>query len=105
MTDLQKRLCHRNLCHVAMKKKKKSVCGTNHPTKEQVKKYRRKMSQWINDAKSAYIRDDLTYKVIHYTNICVIEADEFRKNVGVKNNQSIRIEREMIYKIKKIFAK
>ena len=45
MTDLQKRLCHRNLCHVAMKKKKKSVCGTKHPTKEQVKKYRRKMSQ------------------------------------------------------------
>ena len=86
-------------------KKKKSVCGTKHPTKGKVKKCRRKMSQWINDAKSACTREDLTYKVIHYTNICVIEADEFRKNLGVKNNQSIRIEREMIYIIMKIFAK
>ena len=35
----------------------------------------------------------------------MIEADEFRKNLGVKNYQSIRIEREVIATIKKIFAK
>ena len=35
----------------------------------------------------------------------VIEAGEFRKNPGVKNDQSIRIEREMIALVTKIFAK
>ena len=42
-------------------KKFKSFCGTKYknPTKEQVKKYKRKMSQWINDNKSVYIREDL----------------------------------------------
>ena len=39
MIDLQKRLCHRNLCHVVTKKMK-SFCSTKHPTKAQVKKYR-----------------------------------------------------------------
>ena len=41
MIDLQKRLVHRNLCHVAMKKIK-IFCGTKDPTKWQVKKYKRK---------------------------------------------------------------
>ena len=35
----------------------------------------------------------------------MIEADEFRKNLDFKNYQSIRIEREMIVKVMKIFAK
>ena len=35
----------------------------------------------------------------------VIEAGEFRKNPGVKNDQSIWIEREMIALVTKIFAK
>ena len=63
MIDLQKRLCHENLCHVAMKKIK-SFSGAKHPTKEQVKKYKRKMSQWNDDDKSVYIHKDLAYKII-----------------------------------------
>ena len=39
--SLTKRLCQRNLCHVAMKKIKR-FCGIKHPTKEQVKKYKKK---------------------------------------------------------------
>ena len=35
----------------------------------------------------------------------MIERDEFGKNLSVKNDQSIRIEREMIATIMKIFAK
>ena len=35
----------------------------------------------------------------------MIEANEFRKNVGVENEKSIRIEREMVAIIMKIFAK
>ena len=35
----------------------------------------------------------------------MIEGDEFGKNLSVKNDQSIRIEREMIATIMKIFAK
>ena len=38
MSDLQQSLVHQNLCHVAMKK-------TKYPTKEQVKKCKRKMSK------------------------------------------------------------
>ena len=34
-------------------KKIKSYCGTKYPTKEQVKKYKRRMGKWINDNKSA----------------------------------------------------
>ena len=76
-----------------------------HPTEKKVKKYKRKMSQWISDDKSEYICEDLAYKIIRYFNLGVIEADEFGKNLSVKNDQSIRIEREMIATIMKIFAK
>ena len=76
MIDLQKSLCHRNLCHTAMKKIK-CFCKAKHPTKEQVKKYKRKMGQWINDNKRVYIREDLAFKLIRYINLGVIEADEF----------------------------
>ena len=100
MIDLQKRLCHRNVCHVALKKIK-SFCKTKYPTKEQVKKYKRKANELgDDDNKSVYIREDLAYNLIYYIKLGVIEADEFRKNLGITNNQSIRIERKMI-----LFAK
>ena len=86
MIDLQNRLSHRNLCNIAMKKIKR-LCGTKRPTKEQVKKYKRKMNQWTNNDKSVSIREDLDYNIIRYTNLGVIEADEFRKNLSVKNNE------------------
>ena len=38
MIDLQRRLCHRNLCHVAIK----SFFKAKHPTKKQVKKTQKK---------------------------------------------------------------
>ena len=104
MIDLQKLLCLRILRHAAMKKIK-SFCKTKHPTKKQVKKYNRKMSQWNNEDKSVYIREDLAYKLICYINLGVIEADEFRKNLRVENDKSIRIEREIIALIVEIFAK
>ena len=59
----------------------------------------------MDDDKSLYIPEDLAYKIICYINLRVIEADDFRKHLGVKNDQSIRIEREMIAIIMKIFAK
>ena len=43
--DLQKRLCDRNLCHVATKKTK-SFCSKKHRTKAQVKNYKRKANEW-----------------------------------------------------------
>ena len=57
------------------------------------------MDTWIDDNKSVYVCQDLGY------NPGVIEANEFRKNLGVENENSIRIEREMIAIIIKIFAK
>ena len=48
---------------------------------------------------------DLAYNLICNTNVGVIEANKFRKNLGVENDQSIRIERERIAIIMKIFAK
>ena len=89
MIDLQKRLCHRNLCRVATKKIK-SFCSKKHPTKVQVKKYKRKANESDeDDDKSVYICEDLAYRIIRYTNLGVIEADEFRKNLGIKKDQSI----------------
>ena len=62
------------------------------------------MSQRINDSKSVYIREDLAYELINYINFSVIEADEFRTNLSISNSQSIRIEREMVAIIMKLFA-
>ena len=63
------------------------------------------MGQWTNNDKIVYIREDLAYKMIRYTNLGVIEGDQFRKNLGITNNHSIRIEREIIATIMKIFVK
>ena len=52
-----------------------------------------------------YAREDLAYKLIRPINLGVIEANEFRKNFGVENDQSVRIEREIIAIIMKIIAK
>ena len=68
-----------------------------------MKKYKIKTSQWINDDKSVYIREDLAYKLILYINPGVTEANEFRKNLGFENDKSVRIEREIIVIIMKIF--
>ena len=68
-----------------------------------MKKYKIKTSQWINDDKSVYIREDLAYKLILYINPGVIETNEFRKNLGFENDNSVRIEREIIVIIMKIF--
>ena len=86
-------------------KKLKAFAKQNILLIKQVKKYKRKMGQRINDDKSVYIREDLAYKLIHYIILGVKEADEFRKNLGGENDKSIRIEREVIAVIKKIFAK
>ena len=73
MSDLLENLDLRNLCHLSSKKIK-SYCGIGHPNKVQVKNYKRKMGQWINDNESVYVREDL----------------EFRKNLTISNNQSVR---------------
>ena len=78
---------------IKKKKKVKTYCNTRHPTKDQVKKYKRKMGQWINDNKSVYIFENLAYNLIRYNNLGVIKADEFRKNLGISNNQSTKRER------------
>ena len=39
--------------------------------------------------------ENLAYKIIRYIDLRVIEADDFRKNIGVKNDQSIRIETKL----------
>ena len=80
-------------------KKIRSYCKTKHPTEEQVKQYKIKMDKWIDDNKSVYVCQDLGY------NPGVTEANEFRKNLGVENENSVQIEREMIAIIMKIFAK
>ena len=92
------------ICHAAMEKIQ-NYCKTNYLTKEQVKKYKRKKGKWTDDYKSAYLPEDLAYKLIFYTNADMIEVNEFRKNLGVENEQSIPIEREIIALIMKIFAK
>ena len=58
----------------------------------------------INDDKSVYIREDLAYNLICYSNLGLIKADKIRKNLGISNNQSIRRERKIIAKIIKIIA-
>ena len=63
------------------------------------------MGQWIDVKKSVYIREDLAYNLICYNNVGVIKADEFRKNLGITNNESVRRERDRISTVMKILAK
>ena len=58
MIHLQKRLVHRNLCHVGMKKVT-SYCKTKYPSKKEAKKCKRKTDKWIDDNESVYVREDL----------------------------------------------
>ena len=51
------------------------------------------------------IHEDLVYNLICYNNLGVIKTAEFRKNLGIINNQSIWRERKIISIIMKIFAK
>ena len=60
------------------------------------------MGQWIDVNKSVYIRDDIANNLIRYNGLRVIKTDEFRKNLGISNNQT---ERDIIATIMKIFAK
>ena len=52
-----------------------------------------------------HLCEDLAYKLICYFNLGVIEANEFRKSLGVKNDQPIQVKRETIVIIMKIFVK
>ena len=52
-----------------------------------------------------YLCEDLAYKLICYFNLGVIEANEFRKSLDVKNDQPIQVKRETIVIIMKIFVK
>ena len=58
----------------------------------------------INDDKSVYIREELSYNLICYSNLGVIRADKIKKNLGISNNQSIRRERKIIAKKIKLIA-
>ena len=53
------------------------------------------MRQWIDGNKSVYIREDLAYYLIRYNNLGIIKADQFRKSLGIKNNQAIENKREI----------
>ena len=85
-------------------KKFKSYRNTKCPTKGQVKTYKRKMRQWIDDDKSLYIRKNFAYNLTRYSNLGLIKADKFRKNLEISNNQSIRRERKIIATIMRIFV-
>ena len=56
------------------------------------------MGQWIDDKKNVYVREDHAYNLFRCTNTGVINADEFRKNLGITNNKSPRRERFIIAK-------
>ena len=76
MSDLQKNIGHKNLCHAVMKKIKLQENLTRNPAEEQVKKYKIKLSKWTNDDKSVYIREDLPHKIIRYSNLGVMSLEK-----------------------------
>ena len=103
MIDIQKETGHKNVCHVVMKKIK-VVTKQTILLKSKSEKTK-KANEFGDDDKCEYIREDIAYNLIHHINLGVIEADEFRKNLGITNNQSIQIERRMIAIIMKVFVK
>ena len=84
-------------------KKIKHYCNIKYSTKDQIRIYIKKVNQWIDDDKSIYLREDLTFNLIRSTNLGVTKADELRKNLWILNNQSIRRERKTIAITMKIF--
>ena len=110
MIDLQKRSDYRIYVMLQLLT---TFCGTKSPTKEQIKQYKGKRNELGDDGddddddddKSVYLNEDFAYKLIRYIDPGVAEANKFRKNLGVENNKSIWLEREIIAIIMKIFAK
>ena len=110
MIDLQKRSDYRIYVMLQLLT---TFCGTKSPTKEQIKQYKGKRNELGDDGddddddddKSVYLNEDFAYKLIRYIDPGVTEANKFRKNLGVENNKSIWLEREIIAIIMKIFAK
>ena len=52
-----------------------------------------------------YIFEDLGCNLIRYNNLGIIKADEFRKNLGITNIQSVRRERDIKAIVMREFAK
>ena len=52
-----------------------------------------------------YIFEDLGCNLIRYNNLGIIKADEFRKNLGIANIQSVRRERDIKAIVMREFAK
>ena len=52
-----------------------------------------------------YICEDLGCNLIRYNNLGIIKADEFRKNLGITNIQSVRRERDIKAIVMREFAK
>ena len=110
MIDLQKRFNYRIYVMLQLFT---TFCGIKSPTKEQINQYKRKGNELgdddddddDDDDKSVYFNENFAYKLIRYIDPCVTEANKFRKNLGVENNKSIALEREIIAIIMKIFAK
>ena len=115
MIDLQKRFDYRIYVMLQLFR---TFCSTKSPTKEQIKQYKGKRNELgdeddddddydddDDDDKSVYLNEDFAYKLIRCIDPGVTEANKFRKNLGVENNKSIWLEREIIAIIVKIFAK
>ena len=69
------------------------------PYQRTSQKFKRKMSKQTNNGKTVYIREDLAFKTIRDTNLGVIEADEFRKNLDPIPDASFDLD----FKIAKIY--
>ena len=108
MIDLQKRFNYRIYVMLQLFT---TFCRTKSPTKEQIKQYKGKRNELgdddddDDDDESVYLNEGFAYKLIRYIDPGVTEANKFRKNLGVESNKSIRLEREIIAIIMKIFAK
>ena len=56
-------------------KKIKRYCNIKHSTKDQIRIYIKKVNQWIDDDKSIYLHEDLTFNLIRSTNLGVTKTD------------------------------
>ena len=66
----------------------KSYCNTKYHSKNQAKKYKRKIIQLINDDKTMYLREDLAYNLILYSNLDVIESCNFKQSINSKRKRN-----------------
>ena len=102
MKDVEKKLGVENI-YDSVDKETKGKFGTNYPTKQQIKKYKRNGSEFIEDIKFIYAHECIIMPIIMHCRSPA--AIEFRSKFGLNQNDITLAKEQSVLKSIKIHLK